>query len=300
VTLAAQRAPSELVGDVERLLADLETLGDPVAAERATAVIAALLELYGTGLARMVEEIGARDDGTLAAAFADDDLIAHLLLLHGLHPVPLPERVYAALDEVRPYLESHGGNVELVEVEEPVVRLRMQGSCSGCPSSSVTLKLAIEDAIHKAAPEIEEVIAEDVVAAESPPLLAGGPVLSVAQVPGDGAGDGASDGVWTTVGGLRELDRAVSVVKTVGGRPLLFLKVGARVLAYSDRCASCGSALGDATVRSTRLTCGACGNRYDVLRAGRCLDEPELHLDPVPLLIGDDDLVRVALAVPAR
>jgi len=290
MTLAEERAPSELVGDVERLLADLEAPGDPVAAERATAVVQALLELYGAGLARMVEEISARDDGTLAATFAEDELISHLLLLHGLHPVSLEGRVLGALDEVRPYLESHGGNVELVDVEEPVVRLRMQGSCSGCPSSGVTLKLAIEDAIHKAAPEIEEVLAEDITAPEPAPLLAGGPLLEVTQAGGDPG--------WTTVGGLRELDRRASVVKAVGGRPILFLRVAARVLAYGNRCAGCGAALDDATVRSTRLTCGGCGNRYDVLRAGRCLDEPRLHLDPVPLLIGDDDLVRVALAAP--
>jgi Fe-S cluster biogenesis protein NfuA/nitrite reductase/ring-hydroxylating ferredoxin subunit len=294
MTLAEERAPRELVGDVERLLADLEALGDPLAAERATAVMQALLELYGAGLARIVEEISARDDGTLAAAFADDELISHLLLLHGLHPVSLNDRVLGALDEVRPYLESHGGNVELVDVEEPVVWLRMQGSCSGCPSSSVTLKLAIEDAIHKAAPEIEDVVAEDMAAPEPTPLLAGGPLLEVTHANGEAGGD--SD--WATVGGLRELDRGSSVVKTVGGRPILFLRVAARVLAYGNRCAGCGAPLDEATVRSTRLTCGGCGNRYDVLRAGRCLDEPQLHLEPVPLLIGDDDLVRVALAAP--
>ncbi len=291
MTLAEERAPRDLVADVERLLADLEALGDPVAAARATAVVSALLELYGAGLARMVEEISERDDGALAAAFADDELISHLLLLHGLHPVSLGDRIVGALDEVRPYLESHGGNVELVDVEEPTVRLRMEGSCSGCPSSSVTLKLAIEDAIHKAAPEIEEVIAEDMDPREPTPLLAGGPLLDVTQ--------SAGEVDWTTVGGLRELDRGASVVKTVRGRGLLFLRVGDRVLAYGNGCASCGAPLGDATVRSTRLTCGSCGNRYDVLRAGRCLDEPQLHLDPVPLLIGDDDLARVALALPA-
>ena len=66
----------------------------------------------------------------------DDELVSHLLLLHGLHPVSLGDRVLDALDEVRPYLESHGGDVELVGMEGPVVRLRMQGSCSGCPSST--------------------------------------------------------------------------------------------------------------------------------------------------------------------
>ena len=72
-----------------------------------------------------------------------------------LHPIDAETRVKGALDEVRPYLESHGGDVELLGVGEGTVRLRLEGSCSGCPSSAMTLKLAIEDAIHKAAPEVE-------------------------------------------------------------------------------------------------------------------------------------------------
>lgn len=290
-TDAIRRSPGELVGDVERQLAALEALDHPAAVEHATHVVQALLELYGAGLTRIVEEISVRDDGRLAVAFAEDELIAHLLLLHGLHPVPLEERVRAALEEVRPYLESHGGNVELVSVQQPVVRLRMQGSCSGCPSSSVTLGLAIEDAIHAAAPEIEDVIAEDVLTPEPAPLLGSGPLLDVTH------SGGQTD--WTMVGGLRELQRGGSIVKAVSGRALLFLRIGDRLLAYENACAGCGAALDVATVRSTRLTCDRCGNRFDVLRAGRCIDEPRLHLEPVPLLVGDDDLVRVALAVAA-
>jgi Fe-S cluster biogenesis protein NfuA len=166
----AGAAPRELVGDLERLLEDLEALPDPVARQTATAVVQGLLELYGAGLERIVEEIAARDrDGELAAALAGDELVAHLLLLHGLHPIPLERRISEALDSVRPYLESHGGNVEVLGLEaQTKVRLRLQGSCSGCPSSSVTLKLAIENAIQKAAPEIEEVIAE-----EDPPSKSG-------------------------------------------------------------------------------------------------------------------------------
>jgi len=164
----AERDPGDLVGDVERLLDDLDRLVDPVARATAIEVVQSLLELYGAGLERIVEEVAARDDGAIAAALADDDLVSHLLLLHGLHPVPLEDRIREALASVRPYLESHGGNVELLEIDGPVVRLAMQGSCGGCPSSSVTLKLAIENAIHKAAPEIEEVIA---VQPAEPPLL---------------------------------------------------------------------------------------------------------------------------------
>ena len=153
----------ERVGRIEHLLEEVERLAEPAARDTATGLVEALLELYGEGLARIVDHVADRDDGAIAAALAGDELVAHLLLLHGLHPVPLEARVRGALDEVRPYLASHGGDVELLGVEEGVARLRMQGSCNGCPSSAATLKLAIEDAIQRAAPDVEGIEAEGAV-----------------------------------------------------------------------------------------------------------------------------------------
>jgi Fe-S cluster biogenesis protein NfuA len=164
---ARDKAAREQVARVEGLLEQLEALSDPVARATATEVVQALLDLYGEGLGRIVGVLAEHDDGTLARALADDELVAHLLLLHGLHPVPVQERVRGALDGVLPYLESHGGSVELLGVEEGIVHLRLEGSCSGCPSSSMTLKLAIEDAIFKLAPDVEEVRAEGVAAPAS-------------------------------------------------------------------------------------------------------------------------------------
>ncbi len=292
------KGPQRLVADVERLLEEVESLPDPVAREKSTEMVAALLDLYGAGLERIVEEIAARDDGELSQALAADELVAHLLLLHGLHPVPLEGRVMKALGEVRPYLESHGGNVELLGVEGAAVRLRMEGSCSGCPSSAMTLKLAIENAIHKAAPEIEEVIAEDPAAGPAASSL-----LQIEMMPTAGAAlplaPATSDGAWAMAGGLPELSGGGLVVKPIGGQPILFLKLENRLYGYRPRCPACAQSLAAATVHGVELTCPGCANRYDVLRAGRCLDSPQLHLEPVPLLVGDDGLVKVALAVAA-
>ncbi len=308
------RQPAELVTDVERRLEELESLPDPAAREAATGVMGALLELYGAGLERIVEEIAARDDGQLAEALAGDELVSHLLLLHGLHPAPLERRLLDALGEVRPYLESHGGNVELLGVEGSTARLRLQGSCSGCPSSTMTLKLAIENAIHKAAPEIEEVLAEDA------PAPGGAPLLQIELAPGAGAaasgdsmglplsqgsappprvaaGDGGGD--WTMAGGLPDLAEGRKLIKDVAGHTIVFLKVSQRVYGYRPSCPACGESLAEASLAGIELTCSGCGARFDVLRAGRCLDSPQLHLEPVPLLVGDDGLVKIALPVSA-
>ena len=84
-------------------------------------------------------------------------------------------------------------------------------------------------------------------------------------------------------------------MKPIAGEPLLFLRVDGTNYAYRPCCAGCGESLEGAELRGQELTCSACGRGYDVSRAGRCTDAPELHLDPVPLLVDDAGIVRVAL-----
>lgn len=67
------------------------------------------------------------------------------------------ENVETVLDEMRPYLMADGGNVELVEIEGPVVKLRLQGACGSCPSSAMTLRMGIERRLREFIPEIAEV-----------------------------------------------------------------------------------------------------------------------------------------------
>ncbi|MEY2976790.1 MAG: NifU family protein [Prochlorotrichaceae cyanobacterium] len=67
------------------------------------------------------------------------------------------ENVESVLDELRPYLMADGGNVELVELDGPVVRVRLQGACGSCPSSTMTLKMGIERKLRESIPEIAEV-----------------------------------------------------------------------------------------------------------------------------------------------
>jgi Fe-S cluster biogenesis protein NfuA/nitrite reductase/ring-hydroxylating ferredoxin subunit len=257
------------VARVEAAIGEIE--GQPKAME----AVQAIVEMYGEGLARIMDRV----DG---ATFLDDDLVAHLLLIHDLHPVPLEDRVRGALEEVRPYMESHKGGVELVSIEEGVVRLRLEGSCSGCPSSTMTLKLAIEDAIGKAAPDVEQVIAEGVVEERPPPVLR---IQVAGQKPVEG---------WVEAGSLAGLVGAE--VRRVEGEDVLFARIGESRYAYRTGCPGCGSSLGGDSLEGTEFRCPSCGNRYDAIRAGRCLDQPQLQLAPLPLLDTEAGLVKVAVA----
>jgi Fe-S cluster biogenesis protein NfuA len=144
----------ELVARVESLLGDVD--------DHATEAVQALVELYGEALRRITERVQSEQ-------LVEDELLHHLLLVHDLHPVDVETRVRQALDDVRPYLGSHGGDVELLGVEDGVARLQLEGTCNGCPSSTVTLRTAIEEAVLRAAPELERIEAEGV--AEPQPAL---------------------------------------------------------------------------------------------------------------------------------
>ena len=100
-------------------------------------------------------------------------------------------------------------------------------------------------------------------------------------------------------GGLPDLEAGRPLLREIGGQPILFLKLGEQLYAYRPHCPACDGSLADAALHGTELLCPGCRNRYDPLRAGRCLDAPQLHLEPVPLLMGEDGLVKVALLVAA-
>ena len=151
-----------LVGRVEELTAQLGTIGDPFAQASAEELIGALMELYGEGLERIVDAVAEDGSDALRARLVDDGVVASLLLIHGLYPVDLETRVREALDSVRPYMETHGGNVELLGIEDGVAQLRLEGSCHGCGASASTLELGIKQALEEAAPDLVGIEVEGV------------------------------------------------------------------------------------------------------------------------------------------
>ena len=168
------------MSDVDRVGERIEQLlgeFDGADAELAEDLVHTLLEFYGAGLARIVEVV----DRPLLDRLAEDDHIRGLLVLHDLHPKSTHERVTEALDKVRPYLGSHAGDVEFVGIDDGVLRLRLQGTCDGCPSSTVTAKYAIERVVREAAPEISDVVVEGVVPEETGP--GGRPLLPLVPCP---------------------------------------------------------------------------------------------------------------------
>jgi Fe-S cluster biogenesis protein NfuA/nitrite reductase/ring-hydroxylating ferredoxin subunit len=286
---------------IEHLL-EASAAAGPIARERAEELVRLVVELYGAGLERVMElayEAGALDDDLLAS-LAADELVASLLLVHGLHPYGVEERVERALDGVRPYLGSHGGDVALLEVtDDGVVRLELLGSCDGCASSSVTLELAVEDAIHAAAPEIVRIEVEEKAKVADQSVIPVESLTARLRAPDQGGGV-----VWRAAAQLDELPVGELHRTTVAGLDVLLARLLSGVYAYRDSCAACGATFEGAglqrapsTPGSAVLTCHDCGAHFDVRRAGVDLEQPERHLEPVPLL-ERDGVVEVAVRAP--
>ena len=188
----AARAPdrqADLLSRVQDLQARLDAAGDSPTRRVADELLSTVIEMYGEGLERIVAALYQEGEHgrRLTAEMAEDDLVASLLLIHDLHPVPLRERVLAALEHVRPYMESHGGDVELLALEDGVARLKLQGSCSDCAASAMTLELAIKQALEATAPDLAGLEVEDVApppaAGPSLPLVGDGPAAPALELP---------------------------------------------------------------------------------------------------------------------
>ncbi|MEO7372168.1 MAG: NifU family protein [Ilumatobacteraceae bacterium] len=147
---------------IELRLEALRARAEPRVFDQAVELLQLVSELYGDALARVMDLAG-RHAPDLIAHITDDELLASLLVANGLHPDDVEARIAGALEGVRPFLAGHGGDVELLEIDElsGTVRLRLLGSCDGCPSSAITLRNTVERAIMEAAPEITIIDVEE-------------------------------------------------------------------------------------------------------------------------------------------
>jgi Fe-S cluster biogenesis protein NfuA/nitrite reductase/ring-hydroxylating ferredoxin subunit len=288
-------------GDRIQTLLDSCAAGGTATYDRAQQLVREVVGLYGAGLDRIMRM--AADPGPaggLAERLAADDLVASLLLVHGLHPHDIRRRVSDALDRVRPYLGSHGGDVDLIDIVpgegpgESTVRLAFTGSCKSCPSSAVTLELAVQDAVRAAAPEISSI--EVVVAA---PADASGGVIPAESLLAHLHSNGHGATGWQPMPELAELGPGEVGGYRVDGTTIVACRVGDQTFAYRDHCPVCDDSLAGSELHGPMLRCAGCRTDFDIVHAGvhagaDASDGSANHLDPIPLLTRDG-LPSVAL-----
>jgi Fe-S cluster biogenesis protein NfuA/nitrite reductase/ring-hydroxylating ferredoxin subunit len=254
---------------IDVLLDEVQRRADPAVAAKVEELVRAVLALHGAGLEQLLNLL----DEPQVRQLVGDDLVAGLLLLHDLHPDDVATRIQGALDSVRPYLGSHAGGIDYLGIDDDgVVHLRLQGSCDGCPGSTATVRLTVENAVLDAAPEAVAVDVAGMVK-EKQSLL----TIEPFRPHRDG---------WHRLDLVPPLDQVQHL--TVGGLDVLVANLTGTFFAYRNNCPMCSSALHHGQLDRDRLTCPRCTAEYDVRLAGRALTpEGAPPLEALPLLPED-------------
>ncbi len=273
--MAAVPEPAETSAPtLDGLLKDIEALQIIVSGwneqQRNTveALRCAIEALHREAFIRLIRTI--RDEpaaaGRLREAASDEVVYAVLRHLEILKP-SLDERLQQALNSVRPSLQEHGGNVELVSVEPPdTVTIRLTGACDGCPASGLTLSAGVEKAIREHCPEITEIR-----------KASGHNAQGTTQVDFVSPFARAEDEGWTDLIGMEEIGENDIRIIEHGGHSLLFWRQDNNVKCYENACAHLGMPLDSGELEGGILTCPYHGFQY-ALATGECLTAPEVQL----------------------
>jgi Fe-S cluster biogenesis protein NfuA len=170
-SFARDNGQKRRAAQIDTLIGQVEGLTGP-AAEQVAQLAHLVLDMHRDGLKRILREVAQAPQGgeALVHKLAQDPLVADLLLLHDLHPIGQAERVAAAVEKLRPYLQSHGGDVELLGLNDGRAQLRMSGNGGACPTLRRSLMLTIEKEVYDAAPDLAGINIE---AAEPTPTPGG-------------------------------------------------------------------------------------------------------------------------------
>ncbi|MDY7104403.1 MAG: NifU family protein [Actinomycetota bacterium] len=264
---------------VDEAIAALEGLDDDARAT-ATELKDAVEAVHRPALVAIVQALRADPRGKeLLFELVDDSAVRAVLSLHGIIRPPLGARAEAALDEVRPYLQSHGGEVELVDVADRIARIRLHGACNGCSMSAVTLRDTVEEALVTAVDEIDGV---EVV--EDQPTAAFIPLGSVGRRPGDGGGGDDLGPGWLPGPLAAEVPEGRMVRVDVADESFVLTNVGNRLAVFRNECAHQGRELDGGMIDDGALVCPWHGFRFDAT-SGECLSAPGAQLAQVPLRI---------------
>jgi nitrite reductase/ring-hydroxylating ferredoxin subunit/Fe-S cluster biogenesis protein NfuA len=223
--------------------------------------------LHKEALKRLIRSLKSSPEAAAALREAvNDDLVYTVLRHHELLRPSLHERVEAALESVRPMLASHGGSVELVEIQLPgSVTVRLLGSCDGCSAAGLTLSAGVETAIKEYCPEIQHVKQASGLASQPSGVSYVSPFAQAEQ------------SGWRNVGTLEDVPEGAVWTTLLEGRSLILSRSGDSVSCFENACAHLGMPLDMGEVHDGVLTCPHHGFQFS-LESGECLTVPEVQL----------------------
>jgi Fe-S cluster biogenesis protein NfuA/nitrite reductase/ring-hydroxylating ferredoxin subunit len=276
----------ELAKEVDKTLALVQGQG-PEAQKPALALKDAIEAFHKLGLTRIIQRLKNDSRGKeLLFELVDDPVVYALFAMHGLVREDLGTQAARVLDMVRPYMQSHGGDVELVEVREDTVVVRLSGSCNGCSMSAVTLRNTVEEAIREHLPQIRNVeVAPNEPESASAKSSGFVPLGSIAGVP-------KLDHGWALGPVAAEVQEAVPFRWDTDGTSILIVRFHGQLQAFRNECAHMGMPLdgGNIDPETGVLACPWHGFRFDCTN-GECITVPEAQLEALPLRVEQGRIV---------
>ncbi len=282
VSTPTPELPSEFQHLLEWLGTGLERM-EEIQDEKTREEVFALLEgidvLHRQGLGRILDLIGSLGGQKAVERISQDPIVRTLLEMYDLPEADEQTQVERVLEDVYPYFQSHGGKLDLLGVENGRVRVRLSGSCEGCPGTATTLQRVVEEALREGFPGFKELVAE-----EPPPARKN--IVQIGRRP-------LRRPRWVAAGRLEDLEPGTLQPWRLEDVPLLVTRLDGEVYACRDGCPP-GSALTLqlGRVEGTTLVCPWHGCRYD-LRTGR-REDAEGKLSVLPVAVRDGE-VKVAL-----
>ncbi len=260
----------ELAAELGARIDDLEQMPFPDVKERVFAVLQLMDFVHRVSVKRLSEQLEAR--GILKEVLKDED-VALLFTLYDLNPFDPSTRVERALELVRPYMRSHGGEVEVLEIEDSgLVHLRLQGACQTCAASSATLKNGIEAALREGLEGFTGMVVHEAEALNTDLEMAGLvglPIYGESVAQPEPQGITLQAPVFTQVATLETLAAGVTIVRSAT-RAVLLVRLEHEVTAFDATC-TCGFSLEGAKLSGTVLVCGWKNCAFDA-RSGRRVD----------------------------
>ena len=166
--MSSERDLNELSARIDDLVHRIEFIGDPAVRANVVTLVQSLMDLHQRGFARIVELLQTEESGSrLLPSLAGDELVGGLMVLYGLHPDGLESRVKRAVAKVSAEIASTKSAVELLGVDEEIVRIRLVTTSHGCSSHSPDVEKLVRDAVYSEAPDVERVDIEKVSAAKN-------------------------------------------------------------------------------------------------------------------------------------
>ena len=228
----------------------------------------AIEALHKEALSRLIRSVKQEALPALKQA-VQDEVVYGLLRYHDLVKSPsLQQRLQQALAEVRPMLQGHAGDIELVSIRLPdAVEVRLVGACSHCPASQLTLSEAVETAIKRHCPEIEHIV-------------------EVPYQPITAAPEVAPDPDWTLATSLAEIPEGGVLDLKLAGYKLLLSRTEQTVTCFRNACSHLGVPIDGGDCENGILTCPYHGFQFE-LATGHCRTAPAVPLQPYPVKVAN-------------